>query len=305
MLLVSTTVRSSTIHGIGCFTNEAIPCGQRIWSFNRHVDSIIMKSALHRLPAAAQDYLDFYGYESRHLFRPCLVLCGDDARYMNHSDQPNVIKNIADQDIAAGEELTCDYYSFDRAAISKLGERKPASAADAQRCMPAAAPCEPVTQNGKSTLRQLLRRMFRRELEGPMDEHSPRNWTDEFSFSLKPSSIEGVGVFANHAIARGTFLKLFSEIGSRRIRRSSPMPLERRNFLKRYCIENDRADAFFGPRDFGRMSVGWYLNHSSQPNAAHCKFSYFAIRDIASGEEVTIDYGTLEPRFAKGPAQFP
>jgi hypothetical protein len=45
------------------------------------------------------------------------VLCSDDARYMNHSDQPNLAIQGEDmhalRDIAAGEELTCDYREFD------------------------------------------------------------------------------------------------------------------------------------------------------------------------------------------------
>lgn len=33
-----------------------------------------------------------------------------------------------------------------------------------------------------------------------------------------------------------------------------------------------------------------YLNHSDQPNAEFDGFDLFSLRDIASGEEITIDY---------------
>jgi SET domain-containing protein len=43
------------------------------------------------------------------------------------------------------------------------------------------------------------------------------------------------------------------------------------------------------------MEVGWYLNHSFEPNAA-CKEpdEFYASRDITAGEEVLIDYNSLD-----------
>jgi len=65
-----------------------------------------------------------------------VTLCADNAKHMNHSDSPNVVNgedgdgvetNVAARDIEAGEELTCDYYSFDLDAARKLGRRLIAS----------------------------------------------------------------------------------------------------------------------------------------------------------------------------------
>ncbi|PKM07970.1 MAG: hypothetical protein CVV14_06225 [Gammaproteobacteria bacterium HGW-Gammaproteobacteria-4] len=46
-----------------------------------------------------------------------IVVNLDNARYMNHSDTPNLIEvdgcNYTARDIAEGEELTCDYRVFD------------------------------------------------------------------------------------------------------------------------------------------------------------------------------------------------
>jgi SET domain-containing protein len=305
MLLIDTTARPSAIHGLGCFANEALRSGQLVWVFNRRIESTIMESKLHRLPLPTQAYFLHFAYLSTNWRGRCYVLCGDNARYMNHSDHPNLVNNAAVCDIDAGEELTVDYFSYDLDADRKLGRKAPPLAPHAS---PANNPA-PILQypiaNGRPRLRRLRAFFGSSPLPQVEDEHNARSWTDEYSFSLKPSPIEGVGVFANHAIARGTWLRLFSEPWHRRFRRSSPMSPERRDFLKRYCIENEKVDAFFGPRDFGRMSVGWYLNHSPHPNAAHRKFKYFAVRDIATGEEVTIDYGTLEPRVAQGTVRFP
>ena len=54
------------------------------------------------------------------------------------------------------------------------------------------------------------------------------------------------------------------------------------------------------PKDFGCMEIGWYLNHSKTPNAYHRNYEYYALRDIKTGEEITVDYNTLEePEEAK------
>jgi hypothetical protein len=64
------------------------------------------------------------------------VLCFDDGRFFNHSDSPNVIdgltpdtaqSSIAVRDIFPGEELTCDYRTFD--ALSRYGMEDPMLAA--------------------------------------------------------------------------------------------------------------------------------------------------------------------------------
>jgi hypothetical protein len=62
------------------------------------------------------------------------VLCADNARFMNHADDPNTEGvhesgaiegyDIATRDIPAGEEMTCDYRSFDAHVERKLGALK-------------------------------------------------------------------------------------------------------------------------------------------------------------------------------------
>ncbi len=42
------------------------------------------------------------------------------------------------------------------------------------------------------------------------------------------------------------------------------------------------------------MEIGWYVNHSNTPNAHHLNYKYYALRDIKAGEEIVIDYNTLE-----------
>jgi SET domain-containing protein len=115
--------------------------------------------------------------------------------------------------------------------------------------------------------------------------------TDEFSFLLRPSH-HGVGVFAAHDIAAGTFLRLFGDekdLHNRSIERKvADVPAE----FQTFCMH--REDTMICPRDFSTMAIGWYLNHSLHPNAIHRNFDWYAARDIKQGEEILIDYNTLE-----------
>ena len=48
------------------------------------------------------------------------------------------------------------------------------------------------------------------------------------------------------------------------------------------------------PRDFACMELGWYLNHSKNPNAYHNDYEFYALTDIKVGQEILIDYNSLE-----------
>lgn len=116
------------------------------------------------------------------------------------------------------------------------------------------------------------------------------NSTNEFSFILKPSQ-HGIGVFAAHDIKVGTFLRLFGDgklKNQHRVIKKKDVP----KIFQEYPL--DRGDTLWCPPDFGAMPIGWYLNHSGTPNAAHKNYDYYATRDIAGGEEILIDYNTLE-----------
>lgn len=125
-----------------------------------------------------------------------------------------------------------------------------------------------------------------------------KSHTDEFSFILKPAE-HGIGVFAVHDMEQGTYLRLFGdedELEGRSVTRDKKnVPA----FFREYCI--DEGDQLIGPKDFGAMPVGWYLNHSKTPNAVRDEnYLWYASRVIKAGEEITIDYNSLEePEEAK------
>ena len=121
--------------------------------------------------------------------------------------------------------------------------------------------------------------------------------TTEFSFILKPAE-HGIGVFAFHDIKAETYLRLFGgeteTTDALVLRNKENIP----EFFEQYCI--DRSKTLICPRDFGCMEIGWHLNHSKTPNAYHRNYKFYALRDIKLGEEITIDYNTLEePEEAK------
>jgi SET domain-containing protein len=110
MLLVGTYLSSSKINGFGIFAQEFIPAGSVVWEFTPGLD---LEFWVDEQPQRIQEYLRHYG--SR--VEPSIyLLCGDNARFMNHSDNPNVSgaqsPNIALRDIEAGEEITCNYAEF-------------------------------------------------------------------------------------------------------------------------------------------------------------------------------------------------
>jgi SET domain len=55
---------------------------------------------------------------------------------------------------------------------------------------------------------------------------------------------------------------------------------------------------FYAPRNPIRMSLAWFINHSARPNVTIAvtptKWTIRARRDIKAGEELTVDYGTLD-----------
>ncbi len=128
MMLVKTQVRPSAIHGLGLFAVEFIPRGSAVWRFQPGFDQDFLPAQLAELPALARQHLRWFGFVDRS--NGHTILSGDHACFMNHSASPNTgaqlggaqpVTTVALRDIAAGEEITCDYFAFDAEASGKLG----------------------------------------------------------------------------------------------------------------------------------------------------------------------------------------
>jgi len=116
MLLVSTYVAASEIEGVGVFAAAPIKKGELIWRLNPDFDRLIPADTYEDMPETMRELIDRYAYPSPDK-SGYLVYEVDNGRFMNHSDTPNTDFSehgggMAAHDIAAGEELTCNYHEF-------------------------------------------------------------------------------------------------------------------------------------------------------------------------------------------------
>lgn len=127
MLLVKTYLDKSKINGIGVFADEFIPKGTAIWKFKKGLDFVLTKEDLDKQPEVTKSFVLHYGYYNK--FEGGYVICVDDARFMNHSKNPNTDDTtfsgtFAKRDIKKEEEITCNYFDFDTNAKLKLSNKK-------------------------------------------------------------------------------------------------------------------------------------------------------------------------------------
>ena len=127
MLLIEVRLAKSPIEGIGVFAKEFIAKGAEIWRLDLRFDRLIEVDVWEEQSGAVKSYLDRYCYPRRSDPR-YIVFEADDARYMNHADDPNSDFSDGDvahalKDIAAGEEITCNYNVFFEDGFEFLGDR--------------------------------------------------------------------------------------------------------------------------------------------------------------------------------------
>lgn len=120
MLLIKTKIDFSKIHGVGLFADEFIPKGKVIWEFVSGFDMKLFKNKLEKFPTPVKKQILNYSYLDQKTGQ--YILCSDDARFFNHSITSNTKhfyekekygQTIAVKDIKKGEEITCNYETFD------------------------------------------------------------------------------------------------------------------------------------------------------------------------------------------------
>jgi hypothetical protein len=99
--------------GHGVFATKPIPRGTVVWVLCRF-DIVLTPEAVRALPAPYLPIIENYAYGTADGNR---VLCWDHGRSINHSCDPAMLGvgaqvEIAVRDIAAGEQLTCEYGSL-------------------------------------------------------------------------------------------------------------------------------------------------------------------------------------------------
>ena len=117
---------------------------------------------------------------------------------------------------------------------------------------------------------------------------------------IKPSPIEGIGVFAIRDIPKGC-RNMFSKENPGKEEyvklsktETALLPEHSRHLIETYCLYD--ADHYFVPESgFKKMDLVNFLNHSDEPNLVSINEGEFfeALKDIKAGEELLIDYGEI------------
>jgi len=115
--------------------------------------------------------------------------------------------------------------------------------------------------------------------------------------TLRPSPIQGIGVFAIRNIPKGTEITDHMIYGEEHAHNQlapeemdALIPAIRKLILDRtYFKESSEVLEFYSPNL--TASLQSWMNHSDTPNTT----GTHALRDIAEGEELTEDYRTLIP----------
>ena len=111
MLLIDHYVAKSTIHGLGVYSADFVPEGQKVWEFHPAINRIISEAELEGLPRYVRSLIEA---RAEYLMEERAFLTSlDGDQFVNHSDNPNTEKNGAEwfaaRDIYPGDEITCDY----------------------------------------------------------------------------------------------------------------------------------------------------------------------------------------------------
>lgn len=117
---------------------------------------------------------------------------------------------------------------------------------------------------------------------------------------IRPSPVEGIGVFAIRDIPKGC-REMFSgpvngtdnwiPVSKTEI---AKLPLASRKLVENYCLY-DEENYFLPEYGFKKMDLVNFLNHSDTPNIISINEGevFEALRDIEEGEELLVDYGEL------------
>ena len=131
------------------------------------------------------------------------------------------------------------------------------------------------------------------EQAGNLKNRLHQHLKHEVYCKLGVSTIHGVGVFALRDIPKGTLpLKSMVSRKEKKFSRSElkEIPSSVRKHLADFClVESGRVSV---PEiGMNAVNISVYLNHSKTPNLFFNKAEVLeALRDIARGEELTIDY---------------
>lgn len=115
---------------------------------------------------------------------------------------------------------------------------------------------------------------------------------------LGASPVHGVGVFAILPIPKDTLVfpdeGKFLEVKEEAV---AALPSAIKKLYDDFCpLTNGK---YVCPIEFNQVDIGYYLNHSKEPNCytndVLTDNGFYALRDIAVGEELLVDYDSYSP----------
>jgi len=117
---------------------------------------------------------------------------------------------------------------------------------------------------------------------------------------VKPSKIEGLGLFADEFIPKGTIVWKFTPGFDLKFTKEQidNFPKQVQEYLKRYSWLSKKSHMYCFASDNGK-----YFNHSNDSNVLSAYYENEeevitkAIRDIKKGEEITDNYASFEDGF--------
>ena len=116
MLLVETYIDFSPGKGFGLFTKTDLSTGLMYWIRDEVFDKVLTQTQIYLLKKIASDYFTKYGFLE---ISGNWYLCGDNARFSNHSASPNTQNHFNQfgllhsctiyNDIKSGDEILINY----------------------------------------------------------------------------------------------------------------------------------------------------------------------------------------------------
>jgi len=119
---------------------------------------------------------------------------------------------------------------------------------------------------------------------------------------LKPSRIEGVGVFAIRDIPQNINPFLKEEKPSwikLREEELKQLPKEVLEMIDSFFVIEKSKEVEIPQNGLNGMDVSFFLNHSRNPNMKtdDSGYNFLTLRKIKKGEELTVNYGTYDYKF--------
>jgi hypothetical protein len=118
---------------------------------------------------------------------------------------------------------------------------------------------------------------------------------------LRPSEISGVGVFAVRNIPRGVnpFLVLRKEAWFKLSKSElDGIGSEIMKLVDDFFVIEKDGSAWISDFCLNGLNISYFVNHSKAPNLKRMPSGEFkALREIHSGEELTVDYSTYDGKY--------